>query len=39
MEKSEIEIGLPYKIPDLMHKFQIICTRGTYFIERKPNTG
>jgi hypothetical protein len=26
-------------VPDLVYKFQMICLRGTYVIEQKPNVG
>jgi len=28
MVKSEIEFGLPFIVPDLVYKFQMICFRG-----------
>ena len=27
--KSEIELGLPFTVPDIEYKFQMICLRGT----------
>jgi len=33
---SEIE-DLSVMVPDLVHKFQLICLRGTWVILRKPN--
>ena len=36
MVKSEIKIGLPLMVPDLVYKFQIIFLRVT---EQKPNGG
>jgi hypothetical protein len=26
---SEIELGLPFMVPDIMYKFQMICLKGT----------
>ena len=31
----EIELGLPYMILTFVYKFQMICLRGTYVIDRK----
>jgi hypothetical protein len=37
--KSEIELGLPFMVPDIEYKSQMICLRGTQVIEQKPNVG
>lgn len=26
--KSEIDLGLPFMVPDLVYKFQMICFKG-----------
>ena len=36
---SKIKLGTPFMVPDLVYKFQMICLRGTYVIEQKPNVG
>jgi hypothetical protein len=30
--KSEIDLGLPFMVPDLVYKYQMICLWGTYVI-------
>ena len=37
--KSEIKLGLPFMVPNLVYKFQMICLWGTYVIKRQPNMG
>jgi len=37
--KSEIELGLLFMVPDLVHKYQIICFRGTWVIEQTAKAG
>jgi len=37
--KSNINLDLPFMVPDLVYKFQMICLRGTYITEWKPNAG
>jgi len=34
---SLIELGLPFKVSDLVYKFRMICLRGTLVIEQKTN--
>jgi hypothetical protein len=34
---SEIKLGLAFMVPHLVYKLQVICLRGTYGIEWKPN--
>ena len=38
VEMSEIKLGLSFMVDDLVNKFQIICSRGTYIVEQTPNT-
>ena len=33
--KSEIKLGLPFMVPNLVYKFQMICLWGTYVIKRQ----
>ena len=37
--KSKIKLGLPFMVPNLVYKFQMICLWGTYVIKRQPNMG
>ena len=37
--KSKIKHGLPFMVPDLVYKFQLICPRGSSGIEQKSNAG
>jgi len=30
--KFEIDLGLPFMVPDLVYKYQMICLWGTYVI-------
>jgi len=35
--KFVIELGIPYMVPELVYKFQMIFFGGTYVIKRKQN--
>ena len=37
--KYKINLGLPFMVPDLVYKFEIISFRGTKVTEQKPKQG